>query len=75
MQPNACATRKLKGNMDKPEDKPERNALPDELVSVLWPALQVGGISGRHLQITYILSSLECREFHVITVETMALHV
>jgi hypothetical protein len=75
MPPNACATRKLQGNMDKPEGKPERNALPDELLSVLWPALQVGGISGRHLQITCILSSLERREFHVITDETMASHV
>jgi len=46
MQLNACATRKLLGNMDRPEDKPERNALPRELLSVLWPALQLGSVSG-----------------------------
>jgi hypothetical protein len=76
MQPNACATRKLQGKMDKPEGTPERNGLPHELVSILWPALQVGGISGRHLRIICVLSSsLEYRGFHLIMVETMASHV
>lgn len=52
MQPNACSTRKPQKDIGNLADKPEQHALPHEFVSVLWPALQIGGLSGRHLLIT-----------------------
>jgi hypothetical protein len=59
--------------MDRPEDKAERGALPHELVLVLWPALQLGGISGRHLRIICIPpSTLRNQAAHVVTAKTMA---
>jgi hypothetical protein len=54
MQPNACAIRKVKEDMTKPsaesgangESPQRRNDLPPEIIEIIWPALQVGGLSG-----------------------------
>lgn len=51
MQPNACAIRKVKDDMAKGAEgngslERPRDGLPPEILDVIWPALQVGGLSG-----------------------------
>jgi hypothetical protein len=53
MQPNACAIRKVREDMVPSEQSGangeppgRRNDLPPEILEILWPALQVGGLSG-----------------------------
>lgn len=53
MQPNACAIRKVKDDMTQPTksgangEAPRRqNDLPPEILDIIVPALQVGGLSG-----------------------------
>ncbi|KAK0124228.1 hypothetical protein ONS95_009204 [Cadophora gregata] len=53
MQPNACAIKKAKDDMSQPSrpgengDAPRRrNDLPPEVLDIIIPALQVGGLSG-----------------------------
>ncbi len=54
MQPNACAIRKVQEDMTKPSTESganggppqHRNDLPPEIIEIIWPALQVGGLSG-----------------------------
>jgi len=52
MQPNACAIQKVKGDMTQSQPsgtgaEPRRpNDLPPEILEIIWPALQVGGLSG-----------------------------
>ncbi|PSS12961.1 hypothetical protein M430DRAFT_143450 [Amorphotheca resinae ATCC 22711] len=52
MQPNACAVRKVAADMTgdgaNGEKDPRRsqNGLPPEILDIVWPALQVGGLSG-----------------------------
>jgi hypothetical protein len=53
MQPNICAIQKVKGDMAEsqpsrrdPEPPRRRNDLPLEILEIIWPALQVGGLSG-----------------------------
>jgi len=56
MQPNICAIQKVKGDMAQSqppktgaEPPPRRNDLPPEILEIIWPALQVGGLSGMYL--------------------------
>jgi hypothetical protein len=66
MQPNICAIQKVKGDMTRPppsgtdgkpplvpDGKPpqRRDDLPPEILEVIWPALQVGGLSGMYLNL------------------------
>ena len=60
MQPNVCAIQKVKGDMVEPpppkaDGKPPRrqNALPPEVLDIIWPALQVGGLSGMFLNLIW----------------------
>jgi hypothetical protein len=60
MQPNICAIQKVKGDMAQsqpsrrdPEPPPRRNDLPPEILEIIWPALQVGGLSGMSLNPIY----------------------
>jgi hypothetical protein len=53
MQPNICAIQKVKGDMAQPqpsrrepEAPPRRRDLPPEILEIIGPALQVGGLSG-----------------------------
>lgn len=52
MQPNACTVRKVKDDMIRKggngEDAPPRSQerLPPEILDIIKPALQVGGLSG-----------------------------
>jgi hypothetical protein len=54
MQPNACAVQKIKEDMAPGQQSgangggsPQRqNDLPPEIKEIIWPALQVGGLSG-----------------------------
>ena len=53
MQPNACAIRKVREDMVSSEQSGangepprRRNDLPPEILEIMWPALQVGGLSG-----------------------------
>lgn len=54
MQPNACAIKKIRDEMapkqtreDQDEQSVQRRSnLPDEIVHIIWPALQVGGAAG-----------------------------
>ncbi|KAH7343019.1 hypothetical protein BKA65DRAFT_303336 [Rhexocercosporidium sp. MPI-PUGE-AT-0058] len=53
MQPNACSIKKIKDDMSQPSkpgdsgDAPRRqNDLPPEVLEIIVPALQIGGISG-----------------------------
>jgi hypothetical protein len=54
MQPNICAIQKVKGDMAQPQPsgtggEPRRpNDLPPEILEIIWPALQVGGLSGMY---------------------------
>jgi hypothetical protein len=62
MQPTICTTQKVKGDMSqsqspKRDSEPpqKRNGLPPEILEIIWPALQVGGLSGMSLSsIRYI---------------------
>jgi hypothetical protein len=55
MQPNACAIQKIKGDNTPGQQSgangggsPQRqNDLPPEIKEIIWPALQVGGLSGK----------------------------
>jgi hypothetical protein len=58
MQPTPCAVQKVKDDMSGPaksgagggtEPPPRRNDLPPEIKEIIWPALQVGGLSGTFL--------------------------
>jgi hypothetical protein len=55
MQPNACATRKVKDDMAgrggnredyQPQQLNEGKHLPSEILEIVKPALQVGGLCG-----------------------------
>lgn len=53
MQPNVCTVKKVKDDMSQPSRTGEsgeaprrRNDLPPEVLDIIAPALQVGGISG-----------------------------
>jgi hypothetical protein len=55
MQPTPCAVQKVKDDMTDPgkpgasggtESPRRRNGLPPEVLDIIWPALQVGGLSG-----------------------------
>jgi len=52
MQPNVCAIQKVKGDTTQPPPsgagrEPRRpNDLPPEIMEIIWPALQIGGLSG-----------------------------
>ncbi|KAL2075298.1 hypothetical protein VTL71DRAFT_241 [Oculimacula yallundae] len=53
MQPNACAVKNFKDDMSQPSGPGEsgevprrRNDLPPEILEIIVPALQVGGLSG-----------------------------
>ncbi|KUJ22205.1 uncharacterized protein LY89DRAFT_681491 [Mollisia scopiformis] len=53
MQPNACSIKKIKDDMtatpqsgEDSEGHRKRNGLPPEVIEIIWPALQVGGLSG-----------------------------
>ena len=54
MQPNACAIRKVKDNMtgkgvdgeQPPLTSQRKERLPSEILDIIKPALQVGGLSG-----------------------------
>lgn len=55
MQPNACAVRKVKDDMARdggkgehypPEEENGGKLLPTEILDIMKPALQVGGLSG-----------------------------
>jgi hypothetical protein len=56
MQPTICTTQKVKGDMS-PLQSPKRDSeppqggkgLPPEILEIIWPALQVGGLSGMYL--------------------------
>jgi hypothetical protein len=52
MQLNACSVKRLKEDMgpQRPGDSEgpdEQNDLPPEILDIIWPALQVGGASGK----------------------------
>lgn len=52
MQPNACTVRRItdemtgKGENGKTERPERQNRLPPEILEIIQPALQVGGLSG-----------------------------
>ncbi|KAH8806365.1 hypothetical protein F5882DRAFT_391836 [Hyaloscypha sp. PMI_1271] len=53
MQPNICAIQKVKGDMAQPQSSSRETGppqssdkLPPEILEIIWPALQVGGLSG-----------------------------
>ena len=74
MQPNACAVRKVKDDMtgsgrDKGGELPRpRKSPPPDPFDALYPALQVGGLSGT-LSACYLLSlpplRFSLQPFHV----------
>ena len=71
MQPNACSIKKIKDDMSQPPsssgdsgDAPRRqNDLPPEVLDIIIPALQVGGISGKffHLCVGQLLPPTSTR--------------
>jgi hypothetical protein len=47
MQPNSCSIRKIKQDMTPKSEKSEKRQPPEmDAIAILWPALEVGGVSG-----------------------------
>jgi hypothetical protein len=72
MQPNACAIQKIKEDMApglqsgaNGGGSPRRqNDLPPEIKEIIWPALQVGGLSGKlHFIFIFIFTCPSLRSF------------
>ncbi len=63
MQPNVCAIQKVKGGMtqspppgtDGGPPQPRKDS-PPEIVEIIWPAIQVGGLSGKLLDVIWHLT-------------------
>jgi hypothetical protein len=63
MQPNACTVRKIKEDMAPGQESGAngggsprgQNDLPPEIKEIIWPALQVGGLTGT-LQFIFIFT-------------------
>lgn len=65
MQPNACAIRKVKddmtgkgGNGELPLAPQRKERLPSEILDIIKPALQVGGLSGMLKYFLFLSSRL-----------------
>ena len=64
MQPNACTVQKLKGDMANPQQsgvnkdlsQRPRDDLPPEILEIIFPALQVGGLVGMFVGFLVYLS-------------------